>query len=145
MTDFFISYNKADKQWAEWIAWQLEEADYTTILQAWHFEAGSNFVLEMQEATSEAERTIAVLSQDYLDALFTHPEWAVAFAKDPKGEKHALVPVRVGECELEGLLSIIVYIDLMGLQEAAAKKRLLSELKGNGKPKVSPANCSSQH
>jgi hypothetical protein len=26
MKDFFISYNKADRQWAEWIAWQLQEA-----------------------------------------------------------------------------------------------------------------------
>jgi hypothetical protein len=26
MKDFFISYNSADKTWAEWIAWQLEEA-----------------------------------------------------------------------------------------------------------------------
>jgi hypothetical protein len=32
MKDFFISYNKADKTWAEWIAWQLEEAEYTTVL-----------------------------------------------------------------------------------------------------------------
>jgi hypothetical protein len=29
MKDFFISYNKADRQWGqwvEWIGWQLEEA-----------------------------------------------------------------------------------------------------------------------
>ncbi|MGA9350971.1 MAG: TIR domain-containing protein [Anaerolineae bacterium] len=25
MKDFFISYNSADRTWAEWIAWQLEE------------------------------------------------------------------------------------------------------------------------
>ncbi len=25
MKDFFISYNKADRAWAEWIAWQLEK------------------------------------------------------------------------------------------------------------------------
>jgi hypothetical protein len=30
MKDFFISYNKTDRQWAEWIAWQLEGAGYTT-------------------------------------------------------------------------------------------------------------------
>jgi hypothetical protein len=24
--DFFISYTGADRRWAEWIAWQLEEA-----------------------------------------------------------------------------------------------------------------------
>ena len=42
MKDFFISYNSADKGWAEWIAWQLEEAGYTTILQAWDFRWRSN-------------------------------------------------------------------------------------------------------
>jgi len=26
MKDFFISYNKADRQWAEWIALMLKEA-----------------------------------------------------------------------------------------------------------------------
>ena len=35
--DFFISHNKADKAWAEWIAWELEAAGYSTILQAWDF------------------------------------------------------------------------------------------------------------
>ena len=27
--DFFISYNGADKAWAEWIAWQLEANRYS--------------------------------------------------------------------------------------------------------------------
>jgi hypothetical protein len=27
--DFFISYNQADRTWAEWIAWQLEHAGYS--------------------------------------------------------------------------------------------------------------------
>jgi tetratricopeptide (TPR) repeat protein len=87
MKDFFISYNKADKAWAEWIAWILEEAGYTTVLQAWDFRTGSNFVGEMNKATIEAERTMPVLSPDYLSAEFTQPEWFAAFARDPKGEK----------------------------------------------------------
>jgi hypothetical protein len=47
---FFISYNKADRTWAEWIAWQLKEARYSVHLQAWDFRPGSNFVLKMQRA-----------------------------------------------------------------------------------------------
>ena len=78
MKHFFISYNRADRTWAEWIAWQLEEAGYTTVLQAWDFRPGSNFVLEMQKAAKEAERTIAVLSPDYLKALYTQSEWVAA-------------------------------------------------------------------
>ena len=74
MTDFFISYNSADRPWAEWIAWQLEDAGYTTVLQAWDFRPGCNFIVAMQQAASEAERSIAVLSPDYLTARFTQPE-----------------------------------------------------------------------
>ena len=31
MKHFFISYNSADRSWAEWIAWHLEEAGYEVV------------------------------------------------------------------------------------------------------------------
>jgi hypothetical protein len=139
MTHFFISYNRADRLWAEWIAWQLKEAGHRITLQAWHFRPGSNFVLEMQRAAAEAERTIAVLSPSYLSALFTHPEWAAAFAQDPTGELGKLVPVRVRECKLEGLLSQIIYLDLVGLSEEEARSELLTGLeRGPAVPAAPP-------
>src|SRR6266542_2232550 len=110
MKDFFISYNSADRSWAEWIAWQLEEAGDTTVLQAWDFRPGSNFVPEMQRAATEAERTLAVLTPNYLASRFTQPEWAAAFERDPTGERGLLVPVRVREWDLQGLLSQTIYI-----------------------------------
>jgi tetratricopeptide (TPR) repeat protein len=124
--DFFISYNKADRAWAEWIGWQLEEQGYTCIIQAWDFLAGGNFVLDMQRGATGAQRTIAVLSPDYLKALYTQPEWAAAFAKDPTGKDSTLLPVRVRECELEGILAPIVYIDLVTLDESNARTTLLA-------------------
>jgi hypothetical protein len=140
MKDFFVSYNKADRAWAEWVAWQLEEAGYTTIIQAWDFRPGSNFVLKMQEASAKAEKTIAILSRDYLNALYTHPEWAAAFAQDPTGTESRLLPVRVRECETEGLLGQIVYIDLVGLDEEKAKGVLLEGVVGQrAKPTTAPA------
>jgi len=128
MKDFFISYNRADRSWAEWITWHLEEAGYTTVLQAWDFRPGSNFALGMQEAVSAAERTIAVLSPDYLTSSFTQPEWAAAFARDPTGEEGLLVPVRVRDCEPKGFLSQIVRIDIFSesLSETEAKDALLA-------------------
>ena len=139
MKDFFISYNRADKQWAEWIAWQLEDAGYTTIIQAWDFRPGGNFAVDMQKATVEAQRTIAVLSQNYLDAIYTHPEWTAAFAQDPTGEKRILLPVRVKECELKGMLAQIVYVDLVGLPEDTAREMLLIGLKDRVKPTMPPS------
>jgi hypothetical protein len=99
MPDFFVSRNKADKAWAQWIAWQLEQAGYETVVQDWDFGAGKNFVLEMQGATTNAGRTIAVLSPDFLTSAYTAPEWAAAFAQDPTGAKRKLVPVRVRDCK----------------------------------------------
>lgn len=139
MKDFFISYNKADRSWAEWIAWRLEEARYSVVVQAWDFRPGSNFVVEMQRATVEAERTIAVLSPDFLKASFTQPEWAAAFARDPTGEKGLLLPVCVRECDIEGLLGQIVYIDLLKLDEGTAKRALVDGVRrGRRKPEEEP-------
>src|SRR4029077_17189034 len=93
--------------------------------QGWGFMPGANFVLEMQKAASECERTVAVLSPDYLESVFTQPEWAAAFAEDPTGKSRTLVPVRVRPCEIKGLLKSIVFIDLVGVEEAAARRELL--------------------
>src|SRR5262245_6866973 len=139
MTDFFISYTHVDRSWAEWIAWQLEAAGYTTVIQAWDFRPGGNFVLAMQHAAAESARTIAVLSSAYLQSGFTAAEWGAAFARDPTGTQGLLLPVRIHDCELRGLLPQIVYIDLVGLDAEAARERLLAGvLRQRAKPTREP-------
>jgi TIR domain/Phosphorylase superfamily len=139
LKDFFISYNKADRAWAVWIAWQLEQVGYSVVIQAWDFRPGSNFVLEMDKASQQAHRTIAVLSPDYLDARYTRAEWAGAFRRDPTGEQGILVPVRVQPCHLQGLLSSIVFIDLVGHDEVSARETLLQGVRsGRTKPDIPP-------
>jgi TIR domain len=138
--DFFISYTGVDRPWAEWIAWVLEEAGYTVVLQAWDFRAGSNFVLAMQQAAEQAERTIAVLSPDFLASRFTAPEWEAAFANDPAGALGLLLPVRVRDGDTKGLLLQINYIDLLGIDEDAARDRLLAGVRRQrAKPAIAPA------
>ena len=122
--DFFVSYAGADQAWAEWIAEQLEDGGYTTLLQAWDFRPGSDFLHQMQQATSSAQRTVAVLSPAYFGSSFGEAEWRAAFAKDPTGELGLLLPVRVQACQPPGLLASRIYIDLVGLDESTAKARL---------------------
>ena len=136
--DVFVSYNRADLPWAEWIAWALEEAGYSVAVQAWDSRPGQNFVLFMQEAT-RARQTVAVLSPSFLAAEYTQPEWAAAFVRDPGGAERTLIPVRVAECKPDGLLRAIVYADLVGLDEEAARQELLGAFEERGKPPVAPA------
>jgi hypothetical protein len=89
--DFFISYTQVDRPWAEWIAVQLEAAGYSTVLQAWDFRPGRGFLRQMQQATSTARRTIAVLSPAYFGSKWGEAEWRAAFVKDP-----TLPPTTVG-------------------------------------------------
>jgi len=138
MTDFFVSYNRADRQWAEWIAWILEEAGYSVLIQAWDFRPGGNFVLDMQRAAAESQKTIAVLSETYLKSAYAQPEWAAAFADDPLSVKQKLIPIRVGDCRPTGMLRPIVYVDLVGLAEADAKREVLAALKPRVKPDQKP-------
>ena len=50
------------------------------------------------------------------------------------------MPVRVRQCELKGLLAQIVYIDLMGLDEEAAREALLNGVvRGRAKPESAPS------
>jgi hypothetical protein len=136
--DVFVSYNKNDQRWAEWIAWLLEEEGYRVVIQAWDFRPGGNFVLAMHEAT-RARHTVAVLSPSYLAAEYTHPEWAAAFAADPRGIERKLIPMRVGRCRPDGLLGPIIYVDLVDLGEEEARRKVLGTFAERAKPTTKPS------
>jgi WD40 repeat protein len=135
----FISYNRADRDWAEWIAALIDRSGYQPIIQAWDFRPGQNFVLRMREAMADSDLTIAVLSEHYLNAAFTQSEWAAAFARDPTGKDRKLIPVRVAKCDLPPILSEIIYIDLVGQTAKDAERALLDGLKPSGKPEQPPS------
>jgi len=125
---FFISYNKSDEEKAKWIAYTLEKNGYTTIIQCWDFKPGQNFVVEMHNASIISERTIAVLSDNYLESLYCQAEWATAFSNDPSGDRRPLIPIRVSECTPQGLLKTIIYSDIVGLSEEEATETLLKSV-----------------
>ncbi|MBM3728194.1 MAG: TIR domain-containing protein, partial [Acidobacteria bacterium] len=126
--DFFVSFTSADRAIAEWIAQELKNAGKTVYFQHWDFLPGNNFVLGMDEAARNSDRVIAVLSESYLKAKYTQAEWAAHFNADPTGVRRKVIPVRVAECEVTGLLAQLVYIDLVGCDEGRKRQRLLDGL-----------------
>jgi hypothetical protein len=137
LSDFFVSYTSADQDWAQQIAWWLEEARFSVFIQAWDFRPGHNFVLMMDRAT-RARQMVAVLSPSYLEAAYCQQECAAILADDPKGEKRRLIPVRVKDCRPDGLLRSIIFIDLVGLREMEARERFISGLRARAKPLFPP-------
>ncbi|WP_243408107.1 toll/interleukin-1 receptor domain-containing protein, partial [Frankia canadensis] len=140
--DFFVSYTGADRAWAEWIAWQLEDAGFAVLVQAWDFVPGSHWTSRMDNGMRGASHTIAVLSEAYLHSVFGKAEWEGAFRQDPEGLARKLIPVRIAECARPGLLGNVVSFDLFGLPAADARTRLLEQIQralaGRGKPAAEP-------
>lgn len=141
--DFFVSYQQADRAWAEWIAWQLEDAGYSVLFQLWDFVPGTNWIKCMQDGVSRSARVIVVLSAAYIGSVCCAAEWQAIWAHDPDGAKRRVIPVRVVGCERPGLLAGIVGIDLFGVTESKAMERLQSAiqraLSGRAKPIGPPA------
>jgi tetratricopeptide (TPR) repeat protein len=123
--DFFISHAGADRKWAEWIAAQLEHVGYSTILDVRDWMAGQDFVELMEIALTQAEQTIAVVTQAYLrPGSYSAAEWRLAFTGSIRKNK-PLIPVLVEECDLPALLRSLIYIDLIAVDAETAKRRLL--------------------
>jgi hypothetical protein len=141
--DFFVSYQQADRAWAEWIAWQLEGAGHSVLFQGWDFVPGANWIKLMQDGVSSSARVIVVLSPAYIDSVFGAAEWQTIWAHDPTGAKRRVIPVRVADCERPGLLAGIVGIDLFGVPEPKALQRLQDAinraLAGRAKPLSPPS------
>jgi TIR domain-containing protein len=93
-TDFFISHAGRDTAWAEWLAWQLEQAGYTVELDVWDWTPGEDFVARMSAALERADRLLAVCTEAYFASAFGGAELRAAFAKSAAAEGR-VVPVLV--------------------------------------------------
>ncbi|MEU6710936.1 TIR domain-containing protein [Nonomuraea sp. NPDC046802] len=143
-TEIFVSYSPADTAWATWIAWELEAAGYRTMIQAWDFVPGTNFIDFMDRGVSEAQLVVAVLSRNYLTSRYGRMEWQAAMRADPDNPSNKLVTIRLEDVQLEGLLSTITWVDLLGVSDPGQARALLlgrvrEAMSGRAKPEAAPA------
>jgi hypothetical protein len=79
-TDFFISHAGRDTAWAEWLAWQLQQAGHSVELDVWDWAPGEDFVARMAAALERADRLLAVCTEAYFASAFGGAELRAAFA-----------------------------------------------------------------
>ncbi len=141
--DFFISYAENDRNWAEWVAFQLESVGYRVLIQAWDLAPGSSSVMDIEHAFSSSRRIVAIVSREFVRSQFAQAEWQTAQRADPSRATRRIIPVRVEETALPGMLAQIVGIDLWGLDEVTAREVLLAAIgaadTGRSKPTAPPS------
>src|SRR3954463_645009 len=135
-TDFFVSHAGRDTAWAEWLAWQLQQAGFTVELDVWDWAPGQDFVARMSAALERADRLLAVCTEAYFASAFGGAELRAAFAGSAAPEGR-IVSVLVEPGTLPRLYAPLISLDLTGLDEAAAAARLRNRLAG-GRPTGPP-------
>jgi TIR domain-containing protein/tetratricopeptide repeat protein/NB-ARC domain-containing protein len=135
-TDFFSRHAGRDTAWAEWLAWQLQQAGYGVELDVWDWAPGEDFVARMQAALESADRVLAVCTEAYFASVYGGAELRAAFVRQAK-DVGRIVPVLVEPVTLPPLYAPLIRLDLTGLDEAAAAARLRARLAA-GRPIVPP-------
>ncbi|MFJ9628959.1 FxSxx-COOH system tetratricopeptide repeat protein [Streptomyces sp. NPDC101175] len=130
----FVSHAGADQAWAEWVAWQLQDAGYDVELAVWHWGAGDNVIQNMDRALA-AGPTVALFSAAYFESeRWTTEEWTAKLAAREK-----LIPVRIEDCAVRPMLGALLAPALFGLGEEKAREVLLAAVAGPaGVPRVPP-------
>lgn len=128
--DFFVSAAETDRDWAEWIAFQLERAGHEVRAEVRDRAPGHHRVHRIDEAVRLSRRTLVVLSPAYLADEGLAAEWHAAWEADPAGLRRTLIPVRVTDCRPEGLLRDLRCLDLTGLDREQAAATLIAEING---------------
>lgn len=129
--DFLVLCAPDQYERAEWIAWELEAKGYRVHVEATDVVAGTSDPHRLREAIWRSKRTLVVLSRSYVQSTQAQLEWQAAWRADSRDLKRTVIPIRVDECEPEGLLRDIGYIDLTGLNKAAARKVLITEIEAS--------------
>jgi TIR domain len=120
----FVSYTAQDKEWAEWLAYRIEDGGlYRALLQEWDFVPGENYVQRMNDAVQTSLLVVLVMSEAYFRSACCRDEWTAALVGDRTGGGRIL-PVRVEDCEIPALLRPRVYVDLVETTETEAADRL---------------------
>src|ERR1700693_1766843 len=74
VADIFISYTGADRDWAFWIAKEVEALGHTPRVHEWEIDGGDDIYAWMQQRHEAADHVLCVVSDDYLEAPYSNLE-----------------------------------------------------------------------
>ena len=89
MADIFISYTAADRDWAFWIAKELEALGHIPHVHEWEIERGGDIYAWMEQRHDTADHVLCVVSDDYLKAPYSTLERNAALWQKTAGSAPA--------------------------------------------------------
>ena len=139
MADIFISYTASDRDWAFWIAKELEALGQTPHIHEWEIKGGDDIYAWMEERYDAADHVLCVVSDEYLKAPYSTLERNAALWQATSKRPGFVLFVAVRPCRLPTLADHIRRCELYGIPEEAARQplpRVHREARGTGGDRV---------
>ena len=122
MADIFISYTASDRDWAFWIAKELEALGQTPHIHEWEIK-GDDIYAWMEGRYDAADHVLCVVSDEYLRAPYSTLERNAALWQATSKRPGFVLFVTVQPCRLPMLADHIRRCELYGVPEEAARVR----------------------
>ncbi len=134
MADIFVSYTQSDRDWADWIARQLESLGHVPHVHEWEIKGGDDIYRWMEERHEAADHMLCVLSDEYLKAPYSTLERNAALWQAAGKRPGFVLLVAVKPCKLPTLSDHIRRLELFGIPEDAARLRFREFMAAPARP-----------
>jgi hypothetical protein len=123
VADIFISYTSSDRDWAFWIAKELEALGHTPHVHEWEIKGGDDIYAWMEQRHDAADHVLCVVSDDYLKAPYSTLERNAAIWQAAAKRPGFVLFVAVKPCRLPNLIDHYRRCELYGISDDEARRR----------------------
>ncbi len=133
MHTIFISYSHKDKDWVQnWLLPKLETNGLPCHIDFRDFEIGVPGIINMERAVETCDKTVLVLTPDYLNSDFAQFEAILLQSQDPTGLKKRIVPLMLKDCQLPKRLAMLTWADFRDPDRREAElQRVIRQIKAD--------------
>jgi hypothetical protein len=123
MADIFISYTSSDRDWAFWIAKDLEALGHTPRIHEWEIKGGDDIYRWMERHHDAADHVLCVVSDEYLKAPYSTLERNAALWQAASKRPGFVLLVAVGPCRFPTLTDHLHRCELYGVSDDEKRRR----------------------
>jgi tetratricopeptide (TPR) repeat protein len=123
VADIFVSYTSSDREWAFWLAKELEVLGHSPHVHEWEIKGGDDIYAWMEQRHDAADHVLCVVSDDYLKAPYSTLEHNAALWQAASKRPGFVLLVAVKSCRLPTLSDHMRRCVLFGIPQDAARLR----------------------
>jgi tetratricopeptide (TPR) repeat protein len=136
LADIFVSYTSSDREWAHWIALELEKLDHVARVHEWEITGSDDIYAWMEKRHDAADRVLCVVSDEYFKAPYSTLERNAAQWQAAAKRPGFVLLVAVKPCKFPTLSDHLRRCELFGLPEDVARLRFRDFMKVPVKPEA---------